>query len=150
MFQVGGERPSTVFDVPSRYEDGRELQILHERYERRGDSRLVGGTVIIPPHGAGTHEVHVSVSLRQSIYPWRELGHPAKEVAFSARIAGKSLPYDVVPASAVGMLSSWCTFQARLEPAATETCIDFSILHPWNRLVKSQVRAFLLQRGERE
>jgi len=150
LFQAGDIQPRYSLNMPRRFESGQEVPVLDESYHRSGDSRIISGDVLIPPIAGASQELHVVVSLSQSIYPWREIFDARKAFKFTVTKNGKKLAFEALPASPVWSLSSWCAFHLVLEPNDVDDIIHFKLRHPWDRLLRARVSAFLLQRGTRE
>lgn len=149
LFQANGDQPHYSFNIHRRFEAGQELLVLNEQISRSSDVRIIEGDIVVPAN-ARNQELHVVISLSQSIYPWRKILNPRKEFKFTATKAGKKIPYDIMPTSQVRSLTSWCVFRVIPDVCSIEEIVHFKLQYPWDRLVHAHVNAFWLERGQRE
>jgi hypothetical protein len=154
LWQIGSKSSLFEFDADLKFKDGRELDIITPIYKRKGNKRLIGG--IIPKiqlndqQELESYNLYLSATFTQSIYPWRELLNPKKELKLILKTANnRKLSYKVIPDVDVWACVSWVVYTLPLTSDLMDQNIQFSLLTPWKRLLQVKMNAYLLEKGNR-
>ncbi len=155
IYQLGGDKPLYQFDVENRFVDGFEANIVNEDYIRKGDKRIFEGEIFIPSIETSekqlNKQLNISISLLQSIYPWRIFSNLKKQLKFKVTCDNKEVKFIVMPNSDPIMgLSSWANYSLDINQSFNGKIIRFSIEYPFDRLVHTEIKAYILTKGERK